>query len=143
MHASQIVVRTEEEGREILSALKRRADFAALARTRSLGPEASRGGDLGWFEAGVMPRVFDEVCFSLKPGELSKLTPSEYGFHIFKVHEKKPERTLTLEEAQKRLHTRLLHNKLQRAEAAYVKNLRERYRVVVMDKRLDAVEKAQ
>jgi len=140
VRASQIVVRTEEEGREIVKLLRGRTTFEELARTRSLGPESANGGDLGWFEAGVMPKVFDDVCFSLRPGQTSKLTPSEYGFHVFRVHQVEPERELTLEEMKGRLRSKILHKKLQAAEQAYLQSLRRRYDVKTNDPLLASIE---
>lgn len=140
VRASQIVVRTEDEGNEIIKQLRRGKDFAELAAARSLGPEAARGGDLGWFEPGVMPRIFDDVCFSLKPGQTSKLTPSEYGFHVFRVAQVEPERDVTLVEMEGRLRSRILHQKLQNAEQAYLQKLRANYDTVADERLLAAIE---
>jgi parvulin-like peptidyl-prolyl isomerase len=140
VHAAQIVVPTEEEGEAVIKALLARQDFAMLARKHSVGPEAVRGGDLGWFEMGVMPRVFDDVCFTLKPGEVSTLTPSGYGFHVFKVIDFEPARELSFEEAKDRLHAKLLQEKLQVAETGYVHRLREKYRIERDDRALSSIE---
>lgn len=130
VHAAQIVVRTEEEGRAVVSALsKKGAEFAAVARERSVAPEAERGGDLGWFEAGVMPATFDEVCFALKPGEVSPLTASEHGFHVFKVLEAEDEVPLTYQEARPDLERRVREERSRAAEAAYLATLRSKVRI--------------
>src|SRR5205085_2109812 len=131
VHAAQIVLRTEEEGRVVAASLKAKgAVFADIARKASAAPEAVRGGDLGWFEAGVMPTVFDDVCFALKPGEVSELTASEYGFHIFKVLEAEPERPLTYEEARPKLVERLREERSRDAEAKYLDDLRGKVKIV-------------
>lgn len=129
VHASQIVVRTKEEGEEVVKLLRRGTDFAELARARSLGPEAKNGGDLGWFERGVMPEVIDETCFTLKPGQTSGLVSSEYGYHVFQVHAVEPERELDLAALRDRLRSRALHGKLQQAESDFLEAVRKRYRV--------------
>jgi parvulin-like peptidyl-prolyl isomerase len=56
-----------------------------VAREVSIGPEATRGGDLGFFEKEVMPEAIDRIVFSLPVGKLSGVVQSPYGFHIFKV----------------------------------------------------------
>ena len=60
-----------EELEEIRGEIADGADFAAVARERSEGPSASSGGDLGQFGRGQMVPEFEEVAFSLEPGELS------------------------------------------------------------------------
>lgn len=141
VHASQILVRTMEEGRDLATVLqKRNADFAELARAHSHSPEAARGGDLGWFERGAMPKIFDEVCFALKPGQISPLTPSEYGFHIFKVHALEPGRELGLAELEERLESKILHAKLQEAEDAYLVRLRAQYEIQKNERVLANIE---
>lgn len=140
VHAAQIVLRTEEEGKAAVHALRKGADFAELARKDSISPEAVRGGDLGWFERGVMPAVFDEVCFALEPGQVSELTASEYGFHIFKVLESEPERALTYEDARPELIERLREERIRSAELAYLEGLRSRVKIVKNDVIIGQVE---
>ena len=130
VRARQIVVQTEEEANEIRNLLRRGKDFDKLAQQRSISPEGKRGGDLGWFEKGIMPAVFDEACFSLKLGQVSKITPSEYGFHIFQVTGVEPERELDLKALQERIRSKLLHKKLQAAENEYLSQLRNRLEIV-------------
>ncbi|AKH20227.1 SurA N-terminal domain-containing protein [Sedimenticola thiotaurini] len=61
-------------------------DFAAVAKELSQDPgSADQGGDLGFFETGVMESAFDEVVFKLKPGEVSDLVRTPFGFHIIKL----------------------------------------------------------
>ena len=85
VHAAQIVVREREQAEAILKRLKMGEDFDKVAREASIGPEAARGGDLGFFERGVMPEEIDRVVFSLPVGRVSTVVQSPYGFHIFKV----------------------------------------------------------
>ena len=68
-------------------------DFVAnLARKHSLSPDAKQGGDLGWFERGAMPPIFEQVCFALPEGKVSDVVASSYGFHLFKVIGRRPAR---------------------------------------------------
>ena len=82
--AKDIVVRSEDEGRAILAALAAGSSFSALAKVKSLSPEGKEGGDLPPFAMGEMPAPFNRV-FSMKPGEVSPLIPSPYGYHILKL----------------------------------------------------------
>ena len=88
VRALQIVVKTEEEAKNIARELRKGMSFREAAMKYSLGPEARAGGDLGFFASGEMPRIFDEVCFDLPLGALSPVVASDYGFHLFKVVER-------------------------------------------------------
>jgi parvulin-like peptidyl-prolyl isomerase len=95
----QIVTDTKEKAEAILRRLRSGENFAKLARDLSLSPDRKQGGDLGFIVKGSIPREF-EVCFSMNPGEISPIIPSAYGFHLFKVIEKRPAKTQVLEEVE-------------------------------------------
>lgn len=138
--ALHIVVRTEEEGTQILTALKNGASFEALAKKHSISPEGQKSGDLGWFEPGVMPKVFDDVCFGLKPGQTSPLVSSEYGFHLFHLVALDEARELTFDEVKERLSSTLLKQKLEEMEAVFMARVKARYKVVRDDRRIAAID---
>jgi parvulin-like peptidyl-prolyl isomerase len=97
IEASQIVVtwegavrsratRSREEARarieEARAALAAGTPFAEAARTWSDGVEAERGGDLGRIAPGQMIPAFEEAAFALRPGEVSDVVETPYGFHL-------------------------------------------------------------
>jgi peptidyl-prolyl cis-trans isomerase C len=88
------------------------ADFAGLARESSEDPGTkTRGGDLGTFARESHPRAFDEVAFSLKPGKISSVLQTDYGFHIIKVSKHEAARTQTLTEATPEIRRILLETR--------------------------------
>jgi peptidyl-prolyl cis-trans isomerase C len=130
VHARQIVVRTREEAAKLREEVRRKpASFAALASRSSIGPEARRGGDLGWFGKGQgMPEVFD-VCFRMSPNAISDVVPSPFGFHVFQLIEKKPPSRRTLEQARPAIAARLLRERRARAQEDYVAALRAQAKI--------------
>ena len=68
------------------------ADFVALAQQHSQDPgSARRGGDLGFFERGKMAPEFDKAAFSLtRPGEVSDVVRTQFGYHIIRLEERRP-----------------------------------------------------
>ncbi|MGH8004087.1 MAG: peptidylprolyl isomerase [Limisphaerales bacterium] len=85
--------RAEDETHQIRMEAVKAADsaaFAALARQYSEDPTVEKnGGDLGWFGQGQMVPAFDSAVFALKPGELSQLVRTSFGWHLIKVWGKK------------------------------------------------------
>jgi peptidyl-prolyl cis-trans isomerase C/foldase protein PrsA len=131
VRAAQILVASPEDAAGLLDQLRAGARFDVLAREHSLSPDARQGGDLGFFPKGVMPPPFDEVCFSLKPGQLSGVVRSSYGFHIFKLLEKRPARRRTLDEVAPAIEGRLLRARAAEAESALVAALRAKAQVSI------------
>ena len=86
--AAKAAARTKAEG--LLAKLKGGADFAALAKESSDCPSKGQGGDLGLFPRGQMVKAFEDVTFTLKPGEMSGLVESEFGFHVIRLEAMTP-----------------------------------------------------
>jgi len=75
----------------LLGELRRGADFASAARRFSSDTaSAAQGGELGWFRRGQMVKPFEIAAFSLRPGELSSVVETDYGYHIIPVERVQP-----------------------------------------------------
>jgi peptidyl-prolyl cis-trans isomerase C len=89
VRARHILVETEDEAKAVLAELKKGADFAALAKSKSKDPGSSEGGDLGYFTKDQMVPEFAEVAFKLEKGAISDPVKSQFGWHIIKVEDKR------------------------------------------------------
>ena len=93
VRASHILVKTEEEGKNILNRLSEGEDFHSLVATESVdGDSAVQGGDLGYFTKGSLLEVYKELedaAFKLNIGEISDLVKTELGYHIILLEDKK------------------------------------------------------
>jgi len=89
----------KKEAQTILDAVKADPDnFADFAEKNSDGPSATKGGDLDFFEKGVMAPAFEQAAFNMEIGEISELVETDFGFHIIKVTDKQEsEETITQE----------------------------------------------
>ena len=86
-NASHILVETEEEAAELVALLEDGADFAELAQERSTGPSGPNGGQLGWFQAGMMVPPFQEAVEALEPGTVSAPVQTQFGWHVVRLNE--------------------------------------------------------
>ncbi len=102
VRARHILVKTEEEAKEIIAKLDGGADFEALAKEKSSDPgSGANGGDLGFFSKGQMVPEFEAAAFALEPGAYTK-TPvkSDFGFHVIKLEEKRTQPPVAFDEVK-------------------------------------------
>jgi hypothetical protein len=121
-------LRKKAEG--ILARVRAREDFATLAKESSEDPgSAPKGGDLGTFGRGQMVPPFEQAAFALKPGEVSGVVETPFGFHIIKVTERIPARKLAFPEVKERLKQEMVQQKRQRAQQSYLNSLRAKAKI--------------
>ena len=89
VQARHILVATQGEAETVIKRLEKGEGFAALAGELSLGPSASRGGDLGYFLAEEMVQPFSDAAFDLQPGELSAPVETEFGWHVIRLEDRR------------------------------------------------------
>lgn len=87
VHASHILLDTEEKALEVLTYLEEKP-FQELAAQYSNCPSGSSGGDLGFFARGQMVPPFEEAAFTIEVGEVSQPVETNFGWHLILVHER-------------------------------------------------------
>jgi len=129
VRAAQLLVHTEAAAIAARRRIAGGATFATVARELSLSPDAERGGDLGYFARGQMPPEFDEVVFSLPPGQLSDVVASPYGFHLFLVTDRRPGRTRSDAEMRADVRAALLTGKREELFRSWLAAARAKARI--------------
>lgn len=84
--ARHILLKTEDEAKAVIEALRNGSDFIELAKERSTGPSGPNGGDLGWFQASRMVPPFAEAVKLMNKGDISvEPVQTNFGFHVIKL----------------------------------------------------------
>ena len=102
--ARHILVQTEAQAKEVITELGKGADFAELAKARSIDPAGKQqGGDLGFFSKEEMVPEFSEAAFKMKDGEISKApVRTQFGYHVIRVEARRTA-SQPLEEVREKL----------------------------------------
>ncbi len=107
-NANHILLKTEEEAKEIIKQLDKGGDFEALAKVISTGPSGKNGGSLGWFKSGDMVAPFFEATTKLKPGSHSSApVQTQFGWHVILLNETRKIEPPSFEAVKKQLSTKV------------------------------------
>ncbi|MGD1076304.1 MAG: peptidylprolyl isomerase [Thermodesulfovibrionales bacterium] len=117
---------------QILKNLKKGQDFAALAREQSDGPTRANGGDLGYIKAGQLDKQFESTVFALKTGETTDIIETDYGFHLLRVTDRKPETVLAYESVKEKIRQFLRDEKAKQEADLQAKTLRDKASVEIL-----------
>ncbi|HEV3459423.1 MAG TPA: peptidylprolyl isomerase [Thermoanaerobaculia bacterium] len=132
----QILTEDRAAAERAQRAIERGEDFQAVARRLSRDASAAAGGYQGELARSELPPSFVDVIFGLRPGEVSRVVPAEYGFHIFQVVERLPEEVMPLAAASGEIAARLRRERADRARASLVEQARSRYNAQVYQRNL-------
>lgn len=144
VRASHILIRVDEKAdaaakqkakaeiESVLKQVKAGGDFAKLAQEHSQDGSAAQGGDLNYFFKGQMVPAFDKVAFELKPGQVSDVVTTQFGYHIIKVVDHKQGRTVPYEEAQGKIKEFLTGQKKQEHADAFIEGLKKKSKIEVL-----------
>jgi parvulin-like peptidyl-prolyl isomerase len=102
----------KEKAEEVKKELEDGGDFAKLAKENSQDPgSAANGGDLGCLGKGETVPEFEQAAFGAEQGEIVGPIKTEFGYHILKVTDVKPEQTRSLQEVESQISSQLATEK--------------------------------
>jgi peptidyl-prolyl cis-trans isomerase C len=117
--------KAKEKAEAILQRVKKGEDFAALAKAESTCPSSAQGGDLGSFGRGQMVAPFEKAAFAMKPGEISDVVETQFGYHIIKLTEKHEASTEKYQDVKGKIQDHLKREKIQKELGDYIDELRK------------------
>jgi peptidyl-prolyl cis-trans isomerase C len=116
----------------VLKELRSGADFAEMARKHSDDGSAEAGGDLNYFGPGQMVPAFEQAAFALKSGHLSDIVETPFGYHIIKVTDRKPGRTVPYDEVKAQIANYLQQQQQREKADALVDRLRAKAKIEIL-----------
>ncbi|MBZ7922999.1 peptidylprolyl isomerase [Ensifer adhaerens] len=142
--ARHILVKTEDEAKEIIKELDAGKSFVELAKAKSSDPNKDDGGDLGYFTKGRMVPEFETAAFALEKGTYTK-TPvkTQFGFHVILVEDKRPQAPPPLEQVEPQVRQLLMRDKYVELLAAAKKDAGVEISDPALKKAYDEANKAQ
>jgi peptidyl-prolyl cis-trans isomerase C len=113
VRARHILVKSEQEAKQMLERLKKGEKFEDLAKKYSLDGSKEYGGDLGYFSEGEMVPEFSKAVFALKTGEVSQPVKTNFGWHVIKLEDRKKGAAQPYDQVKPAIRTILLRKKTQ------------------------------
>lgn len=138
--ARHILLKTEEAATAVIKELAEGGDFVKLAESKSTGPSASNGGDLGWFKSNTMVPEFANAVKLMKKGETSaKPVKTNFGFHIIKLEDLRPAKLPPMATVKPQLQRMIAQQKMM----AYMEKMKESADIKIMLPEIKATESAE
>ncbi|MCG3174108.1 MAG: Chaperone SurA [Myxococcota bacterium] len=120
----------KKKAEDLLTAVRKGADFGKLAREHSEDPSAAGGGDLGWHGKGYFFEEMEKALFSLKENEAT-LIRSPSGWHVVQVTGRRLKGAAPFDQVKERIRERLMQEEIMTETKKYLDGLREESHVVV------------
>jgi len=134
--------KAKEKAEEILKKIKAGEDFAKLASDVSDDTGSKpKGGELGFFPKGRMVKSFEDAAFSLKPGEVSGIVETQFGYHIIKVEEKKEPGMEPFDTAKEKIKQKLLQERTKTKVTEFIEKAMKEANIEVHTEILTGVKK--
>jgi peptidyl-prolyl cis-trans isomerase C len=121
-----------DEAQSVLKQARGGADFAELAKKHTAYGSAQQGGDLNFFTKGEMVPPFDQAAFAMKPGEISDVVTTQFGYHIIKVTDRRPASTVPFEQVSGRIKEFLTEQQKQQKAEAFIQSLKQKAKIEVL-----------
>jgi peptidyl-prolyl cis-trans isomerase C len=119
---------------QVLNEAKSGKDFTELAKKYSEEPGAAEtGGDLGYFGRGAMVPPFEEAAFKLKPGEISDIVETQFGYHIIKLTDRREAGVTPFPEVKEDIKSNLKQERIREEVTKWIEELKSKAKIEVVE----------
>lgn len=140
-----ILVKTEQEAKQIQSRLAKGEDFAELAKKYSIEPNAkATGGDVGSHPKGTLLPEYEAAAFKLtKPGQVSGIVKSQLGYHIIKLEGIRPPTYVSFEDVKDFIKQKIVQERQKELLGKYIDGLRKTAKITINEALLKEEKKPE
>lgn len=124
----------KQQATDALARVKKGEDFGKLATELSQDPGSKdKGGDLGFVAPDGVVKEIADAAFALKPGEVSGVVQTKFGYHIIKVTEARPAGVTPLADVKSELQSFLEDQERDKQQQAYVDGLKKQAKIEIVE----------
>jgi peptidyl-prolyl cis-trans isomerase C len=133
INTRHILLKTEEEAKQVQGKLVKGEDFAELARQYSIDPNAkTTGGDIGFHPKGTLLPEYEAAAFKLsKVGQMSGIVKTQFGFHIIRLEGTKPPSYVPFEEVKDFIRQKIAQEKQKEILEKYLEDLKKAAKITI------------
>lgn len=133
INTRHILLKTEEEARQIQEKLMKGEDFVELAKKYSIDPAAKvTGGELGYHPRGSLVPEYEEEAFKLKKvGQISGIVKSRFGYHLIRLEGIKPPSYAKFDEVKELIRQRMIQEKQGEILQKYIEDLKKNAKIKI------------
>ena len=131
VHVRHILVKTEDQAKDVLKRLKKGEKFGDIAAAVSICPSKERGGDLGWQAKGMLSKEVEDAAFSVQKGQVTGPVKTKWGYHVILIEDQKPASKMPFDEAKEYIVEQLAMQKQQEFFEKLAENLRQKTQVQI------------
>ncbi len=133
INTRHILVKTEEEAKQLQSRIAKGEDFVDLAKKFSIDPNAKvTGGEIGFHPKGTLLPEYEAAAFKLtKPGQVSGVVKSQLGYHIIRLEGAKPAAHVPFEEVKDFIKQKIAQEKQKELLEKYVDGLKKAAKITI------------
>ncbi len=133
INTRHILLKTEEEAKQIKEKIKNGEDFTELAKQYSIDPNAkTTGGELGFHPKGTILPEYEEAAFRLsKVGQISGIVKTQYGYHIIRLEGIKPPAYVSFDEVKDFIKQQMAQEKQKELIDTYIEDLKRNTKITI------------
>jgi peptidyl-prolyl cis-trans isomerase C len=138
INTRHILLKTEEEAKQIMEKLQKGEDFIELSKKYSIDPNAkASGGEIGFHPKGTLLPEYEAAAFKLtKVGQVAGPVKSQFGYHIIRLEGAKPPAYVSFDEVKDFIRQQLIQDKQKELLEKYIEDLKKAAKITINEELL-------